>query len=285
MKVGIGLPPHDPAAVLDWARRIEAGPFSTIGMLDRVVYFSPDPLIALAAIAGATSRVRLQTEVLLAPLRNTALLAKEIASLDRISGGRFTLGVGVGNYRGRRFDDYHVAGVDRHTRGDRLDEQIAEMQRLWSGAAFDDQTDPIGPRPTRPGGPELLIGGFHPRALARVARWGTGFLAAGPPNYVSHLVREVRQDWTRQGREGSPRIVAHCYTALGGEDTVDEGRRTLVDYYSYLSDAPKIAEYMVTTEQRLKDVVTQYADIGADEVVCYCWSQDIHQVDRIAEAL
>lgn len=100
----------------------------------------------------------MQTEVLLAPLRNTALLAKQVASLDRLSGGRFVLGLGVGNYRGPRYDDYKVAGVDRHTRGLRLDEQVAEMRRIWKGEPYDAETDPIGPQPTRPGGPEILFG-------------------------------------------------------------------------------------------------------------------------------
>jgi alkanesulfonate monooxygenase SsuD/methylene tetrahydromethanopterin reductase-like flavin-dependent oxidoreductase (luciferase family) len=61
MKVGIGLPPHDPISLIDWAQRAEKGPFTTIGALDRLVYFNPDPLIMLATLAGATSRIRLQT--------------------------------------------------------------------------------------------------------------------------------------------------------------------------------------------------------------------------------
>lgn len=285
MKVGIGLPPHDPAGILDWARRAEAGPFSTIGMLDRIVYFNPDSLITLAAAAGATTRVKLQTEVLLAPLRNTALLAKELASLDRISSGRLVLGLGVGNYRGPLYDDYHVAGTDRHTRGRRLDEQVAEMRRIWAGEAFDEQTGPIGPRPHRPEGPELLFGGFDPRALARVARWGAGFIAAGPPKYAGYLIKDVLRSWSEAGRAGAPRLVAHCYVALGDSAVVDEARSTLVDYYGYLDDAARIAEYMVTTAEDLRRNIGRYGDLGVDEVICYCWARDPEQVERIADAL
>lgn len=285
MKVGIGLPPHDPNSLIDWAQRAEAGPFTTIGALDRVVYFNPDPLITLAALAGATTRIRLQTEVLLAPLRNTALLAKQIATLDRISNGRFVLGLGVGNYRGPLYDDYHVAGIDRHTRGRRLDEQVAEMRRIWTGEPFDADTGSIGPQPTAPGGPEILFGAFQPRALARVAHWGAGFLAAGPPNYVSHLIKEVLGYWREAGRSGAPRIVAHCYVALGDESVIEEARTTVVDYYRYLDDASRVPEYMVTTPQILRTVIGQYADLGVDEVICYCWSRDVDQVERIADAL
>ncbi|MGH3624910.1 MAG: LLM class flavin-dependent oxidoreductase [Sciscionella sp.] len=96
MDVGIGLPIGDTGALPDWARQAEEGPFNTVGLLDRLVYDNPEPLVALAAIVGATSRIRVRTEVLLAPLREPALLAKQSVTLDRVSGGRFTLGLGLG---------------------------------------------------------------------------------------------------------------------------------------------------------------------------------------------
>src|SRR3954466_15997940 len=102
MNVGLGLPVADPFSLFSWARRADAGPFSTLGLLDRLVYTNPEPLVALAALAGATSRIRVQTEGLPGPLRSTALLAKQTATLDRMSGGRFTLGIGVGG----RADDH-----------------------------------------------------------------------------------------------------------------------------------------------------------------------------------
>lgn len=158
MNIGLGLPIGDPATLLTWAQRADAGPFSTLGLLDRLVYHNPEPLVALAILAGATSRIRVQTEVLLAPLRDTALLAKQAATLDRMTGGRLVLGLGIGG----RDDDHQVTGIDMRTRGRRLDEQMAVMRRLWSGEPYGDGIGPIGPAPARSGGPEVLFGGFKP---------------------------------------------------------------------------------------------------------------------------
>ncbi|GHJ20263.1 hypothetical protein TPA0909_18770 [Streptomyces albus] len=183
MNVGVGLPVSDPAALLTWARRADDGPFGTLGLLDRLVYDNPEPLVALSVLAGATSRVNVQTEVLLAPLRDTALLAKQAATLDRMTGGRLVLGIGIGG----RDDDHRAAGIDTRTRGRRLDGQMAVLRRLWSGEPYGDGVGPVGPAPSRPGGPEVLFGGFRPAALERVARWGDGFLAAAPLPWAGGL--------------------------------------------------------------------------------------------------
>ncbi|MEV7126833.1 LLM class flavin-dependent oxidoreductase [Streptomyces sp. NPDC093260] len=281
MNVGIGLPIGAPDTLLTWARRADAGPFSTLGLLDRLVYDNPEPLIALALLAGATSRIRVQTEVLLAPLRDTALLAKQAATLDRMTGGRLTLGLGVGG----RDDDHQAAGVDMRTRGRRLDEQMAVLRRLWTGEPYGDDVGPIGPAPARPGGPEVLFGGFKPAAIERVARWGDGFLAAAPPSWAGSLFETARGFWKEYGRDGEPRIVAQVNVALGPDDVIHGARTAMHAYYAFTGMADRMVAGMLTTPAEIRDAVTAFADLGADEVMLYCYGLDPDQVDRLADVL
>ncbi|MBP2704024.1 LLM class flavin-dependent oxidoreductase [Microbispora sp. RL4-1S] len=281
MNVGIGLPVGDPAVLPEWARRVDRGPFSTLALLDRLVYHNPEPLVALAVLAGATSRVRVQTEVLLAPLRDTLLLAKQAATLDRMTGGRLILGLGIGG----RDDDYRVAGTDRRSRGRRLDEQMAVMRRVWSGEPYGDGDCPIGPAPARAGGPVVLFGGFAPAALERVARWGDGFLAAAAPAFAGRLFDTVRGHWEEYGRAGAPRIVAQVNAALGPQDVIDDARAAMGAYYSFTGMADRMVAGMLTTPGEIRDAIARFADLGADEVMLYCYGLDPEQVDRLADVV
>ncbi|MER7775623.1 LLM class flavin-dependent oxidoreductase [Streptomyces sp. NPDC096191] len=282
MKIGLGLPIDDPALLLTWARRADAGPFSTLGLLDRLVFDNPEPLVTLATLAGATSRIRVQTEVLIAPVHNTALLAKQTATLDRLSGGRFTLGIGVGG----RADDCLAAGIDLHRRGRRLDEQLTVLRRIWNGEPYGQDVGPIGPRPATPGGPEILFGGFAPAALDRVGRFGDGFLGAAlPPAHMAGLFRDVEAVWRTYDRPGRPRLVAQASVALGPRSTVDRALHSLRDYYAFTGRADYMTKGLLTTAREIRAAVGAFHDIGADEVVLYCWASDPDQVDRLADAL
>ena len=116
MDIAIGLPATIPGTsgslVLDWARRADGGPFSSLGILDRLVYPNYETMITLAAAAAVTDGIRVMSTILIAPLRRGGVLAKQAATLDALSGGRLTLGLGVG----AREDDFQFAPASFHDR-------------------------------------------------------------------------------------------------------------------------------------------------------------------------
>src|SRR5947209_10753982 len=140
MRVGIGLPTGvarvDGQLVIEWARRADAGSFSSLGVIDRLVFDSYEPLTALAAAAAVTQRVLLATTIVIGPLHNNALLAKVAASIDALSGGRLVLGLAVG----ARKEDYDAVGIDYRTRGKRLTEQLATLRSLWEEGSLSPKT-------------------------------------------------------------------------------------------------------------------------------------------------
>jgi alkanesulfonate monooxygenase SsuD/methylene tetrahydromethanopterin reductase-like flavin-dependent oxidoreductase (luciferase family) len=136
VKIGIGLPnpvPNTPGKLLvDWAQRAEAAGFSGLVTIDRIAYPGYDSLTSLAAAAGATERISLMTNILLAPIYTPVLLAKTAASIDQISNGRFSLGLAAGG----RSDDYEITGRDFHRRGQEYDNALDVMHRVWRGESL-----------------------------------------------------------------------------------------------------------------------------------------------------
>jgi alkanesulfonate monooxygenase SsuD/methylene tetrahydromethanopterin reductase-like flavin-dependent oxidoreductase (luciferase family) len=131
MDVAIGLPNAVPEAsgadLVEWARRADARGFSSLGTIDRIVYGNYEPLLALAAAAAVTERIGLITSVLLGPLRtNAAELAKQSLSLQALSAGRFTLGIGLG----ARDDDYAISDVSQQGKGKRMDEMLEQIKEI-----------------------------------------------------------------------------------------------------------------------------------------------------------
>jgi alkanesulfonate monooxygenase SsuD/methylene tetrahydromethanopterin reductase-like flavin-dependent oxidoreductase (luciferase family) len=270
MEFGVGLPISAPERLTEWARAAEAYGFGSVALLDRLVFDNPEPLTALAVLAGATRTIRLQTEVLLGPLRQTALLAKQVATLHRMSGGRFVLGIGVGG----REDDHAAAGTPIARRGRALDEQLTALREIWSGSQ-------IGPHLTKH--PSILIGGFAPAALQRVAMHADGFICAAPLEWAGGLVRTVHEQWAEAGREGRPRLVCQINVAVGPDSTVDKARRAVADYYAFTGRAGWGAP--LSDPGRIAETVAAYREFGADELVFYCYGDDPGQVERLAAIL
>ena len=278
MRVGIGLPNAVPgtegATLLEWARRAEAGPFASVGVLDRVAYDSHEPLGTLAAAAAVTERIRLVTMVVIAPLRPAVMLAKQAASVDALSGGRLTLGLAVG----ARTEDYEAAGVSHTDRGRRFDEQLAELRDRWESE--------LDPKPAQSGGPELLVGGSSDLAFARVARHAHGYVhGGGPPRAFARAADAARAAWADASRPDRPALWGQSYFAMG-QDVAERARAYMLDYYAFTGPfAERIAEGLLTNPQQVASQVRGYAETGCDELVLLPAVNDPEQVERLADVV
>ena len=286
MKVGIGLPGNVPGTkgdlILEWAKRADAGPFSSLGTIDRLVYDNYEPLVMLSAAAGATERVRLLTCVLLAPLRNPGVLAKQAASLDAISGGRLTLGVGVG----RRPDDYQAAPSAYGQRGRQMNRSLAMMRRIWNGDVVAEGVGAMGPAPVRPGGPEVLIGAGTPQAVRRVGKYADGFIAAaGNAAAVEQLYQTAVESWEAEGRPGKPRLAGVASYALG-PNAAEQVGGYIRHYYSFLGPAAdQMASNAISSAEAVKDTIRDMEGIGMDEVVFLPSVSEMDQLERLADII
>jgi alkanesulfonate monooxygenase SsuD/methylene tetrahydromethanopterin reductase-like flavin-dependent oxidoreductase (luciferase family) len=285
MRIALGLPsrvvPATGEMIFEWATRAERGPFSSLVVTDRVVARSLEPLTVLAAAAGATRRIRLMTSVVIGPTRETTLLARQAASLDALSAGRLTLGLGIGV----RENEYLATGFAFHKRGRRLEEQLPILRRLWAGEPLSGEVGPIGPPSVRPTGPELLIGGYVPVLAQRIALWGDGFMApgGGDPASMLQLWQQITQAWKDAGRQGRPRWVGASYFALGPR-AVEHASSYINANYGY---NPALAERRLrdlpTTREALEEAIKRQADMGVDEFILRPCAEDLDQMERLAE--
>lgn len=280
MDVGIGLPNQirgvGREGIVEWARRAEAAGFSTLGTIDRLAFPGYEPLTALAAAAAVTERIGLMTDILIAPLRtNTALLAKQAATVDHLSGGRLVLGAAPGG----REDDYVLGGADFAGRGRAFDAQLEELARLWREGR-------VAPPPARGERPRLMIGGTNPKAYRRAATYADGWtMGGGPPDAMAAAAPKVREAFAAAGRDERPRLVALCYFALG-PGAEDAARAGLGDYYAWLGGiADRIVAAAATDAESARRYVDAFTRAGADELIMFPAATDPGQVDLLAEAI
>lgn len=249
-------------------------------MIGRVAYPSHEELVTLAVAAGATHHIGLMPTITVGPTREPVLLAKQAATLDRLSGGRLVLGLGSG----QREDDFTVTGTSYAGRGKRLDEMLEVMHRVWDGDPLLQGSREAAPRPLR-GKVPIMFGAniAAPAIIRRIARWGEGFIAAGSPQMVKPIVDGVQREWERIGREGRPRLVAASYFTFGGDE---EAERNIRDYYTFL---PAFGEMgiaaMVRDPDTAKRYIGHFADAGFDEFLFSAASTDPAQIEQLAEAV
>lgn len=283
MDVGIGLPNALEGvrgrALVDWAAAAEDRGFAVLGTIGRIVFDTHEELMAFAAAAAVTERIALMSTVMVAPARQPALLAKQVATLDHIAEGRFRLGMGAG---GRR-DDYVVMDRDFDARGALFDAEIDKLRAAWRGEAPDGADAPVGPPPFTEGGPPIVLGGGGPRALRRVGERADAYLAPpAPAGHVAQLYADVRDAADAAGRP-TPRLFGVRYFALGDVD--DEVRRNVTSYYSF--GGPDFVEQTYTSVLRTPDAVTDalqsLADVGVEEVCLWPLSAGQDQLHALAD--
>lgn len=286
MDIGIGLPntvPHTTGQqLLDWATRAEDAGFSTLATIGAVAYPNHEELTTLAAAGAVTEQIGLLTNVLISPARSTAELAKQAATVDQVSEGRLTLGLAPG----WRQEDYAVTAREYHDRGDRFEEQLAELQRAWDGEPIDGSSYPVSPQPIRGDGIPVLVGGTTDATVQRVVEHGIGWTAGGmPPDAVAEFAEGVRSAWDEAGRDGQPRITALAYFGLG--DTEEKSRSYVLDYYQRMGQdtAQMIADSVMRSEEEIAGAVQAFEEAGVDEFILDPTVGDPAQVDLLARVV
>jgi alkanesulfonate monooxygenase SsuD/methylene tetrahydromethanopterin reductase-like flavin-dependent oxidoreductase (luciferase family) len=291
MDIAMTLPtmlPHGREEVLAWCRGIDEGPFSSLAVPERITYTSHSLTVQLAAAAALTERVRLWSTLIVLPAHDAVQVAKEVASLDRLSNGRITVGVGVGG----REHDYRAIGGDFSHRWQRMDDQVAEMRRIWAQEPPFEGADPVGPPPVQPGGPPFVAGVLGPKALARAARWAIGVDDPSTITSVDAVAlagqrEKVVAAWKEAGRDEAPHFSASLWYALG-----PNAKQQLGDYvfdYMRIFDegmARHIAEKApVHTPEALREAMDAAREAGCDEFFLVPTTTDPAELERTRDAL
>ena len=242
LSAGMVIPGSDREGILDSARRIEAAGLDSIWVGDHISFYIPimESLTLLSFVAGVTSRVRLCTGVYLMPLRHPTTTAKVTSTLDVLSGGRLTLGVGVG---GEFPAEFEASGVSRQQRGARCDEGIEILRKLWNeegvsheGEHFNFGPVSLAPRPLQPGGPRIVVGGRKAPSMRRAGRLGDGYIShmCSPQQYAANmgLIREHAESAGRVGAPFEPTAFLFCVLDDVYEKALDRAAALLQMIYN-----------------------------------------------------
>lgn len=280
--------PHGRDEVLRWCRGVDEGPWSSLAVPERVAYTSHSMTVQLAAAAALTERVRLWTTIVVLPSHNAVRMAKDLASVDRLSEGRLTVGVGVGG----REQDYRAVSAPFTRRWQRLDDQIATMRATWAGTPPQPDLDPVGPPPVQPDGPPLIAGAIGPKAITRAARWAAGIddgtAILGPnPETLADVATRVRAAWRDAGRTDEPHLSTSIWYALG-PDAESRLRAYAFDYLKVFG--PELADAMadsavVHSPEALREAVDTVQAAGFHELFLVPTTTDPTELNRTREAL
>ena len=279
--------PHDRADTLAWCRAVDEGPWSSLAVPERITFPSHSMIVELAAAAALTERVRLWTTIVVLPAHNEVEIAKQMASVDQLSNGRLTLGVGVGG----REHDYLAIGGNFSRRWSRMDEQVARMRSIWAGEPPFPGADPVGPPPVQAGGPPLIAGALGPKAIGRAARWADGVDGAwtldGDEAAVRGAFEMIESAWRAAGRDDEPHLSTSIWYALG-DGAEDRLRRYAYDYLKVFGEeAGQFGAQSVACfpPEALRVAVDGIRAAGAHELFLVPTTGDPDELDRTRDAL
>ena len=286
MKIGMTLPVMEPDLsrqdLEDWTLRVDAGPWSHIALGERILFPNPEFISTLSAVAAWTKRVEIIATISVLTMHNPKLSAKQFATIDMISEGRFTLGVGVGG----REEDYNAIGS---TWSDRkwatLSDRVKTMQSVWSK----EYHPSLGPTPFSMNGPQILAGAVGPKAMEMSADFADGLAGFS----FNADIEEIKDSFNRvqkafEEKNKSPRLVTSFWFGLGKSARSDI-QIHLERYLSWMGD--DLARDLAKTagfsgsQSDLNDFLLLVKAAGATDVILVPTSKNIEQLILAEEVI
>ena len=282
-------PDLDAGVLRGWATAVDSGPFSSLCFGERIAFANPEALTLLGAVAAWTDRVPLITTVLVPQLHDPVLLAKSLATADILSGGRLTVGLGVGG----RVEDYLAVGADPSSQTmAEMARRVAVMKQVWAGEKTSESVLPVGPLPVQDGGPRLLVGTVGPKTLRHAAQWADGLAGITLDLDVvnqNELFEVGRTAWAQAGKP-APHLATSFWFAMGGADSAREQiHRHLRHYMNWIP--PQIVDAMAPltgfagSEDDLAELLGRFAAVGTSEIHLIPTSSDLDQLRRAADVV
>jgi probable F420-dependent oxidoreductase len=276
VRVGIGLTGHpfaDASEFWDWIDRCEASPLDSFWQSDRLVSREPllESISTMAALAGRTRRLKFGMSVTVVSLRDPLVLAKELANIDYLSGGRLLPAFGIGP---PQLPEWRATGRSPQGRGRRSDEALEIMARLWSeedvsfeGEFYRYQGVSIAPRPVQQPLP-LWIGGHSPGAIRRTARLGTGWLAGlQTAEQVGPVVESIRHELQRTGRTIDPDHYGAGFSFRFGSWDEPVVERTAKAFAAFSADVKPDTYFAIGDASEIVRHVHAYCRAGISKFV------------------
>jgi probable F420-dependent oxidoreductase len=235
----------------------------------------PEALVQLARVAALTRRVRVGTSILLLPLYPPAIVAKQVADLDHVTGGRVTLGVGVG---GEYPSEFRACGVPLQERGRRVNEAIPLIRRLWtgeeishSGPFYSMEGVRIHPAPVQSGGPPIVVAGRKDPAMVRAARLGNGWMPyLYSPRAYAESVRRIKEIATEANRDLAG-FQWMQFLFVNVQDDLDRAQDETANYLGgpFMQDFRPLVDRVTAagTPEQVAARIREYVSVGVQHIV------------------